>query len=229
MKRPDLNTAVDALIQRTRIKVYREDTQKTLWQTIPSLWEQLETSAMWRGGGSGGLGAFGSRPTISTGVVSLLIEIAEAATEGAVEHAGQSRGSVPGNLRAIAATLSSSTDVDQVDWWNTAVLKWVRAARHELKLDPNRPQWARGIACPDCGATTASTDQDGEKVRTPAIAITWTGPDDDNHHADTDWKVRAVECRMCSATWWRGPDLDRLVSDMLQANQTRETMTDGAA
>jgi len=224
-KRPDLHTAVDALIQRTRIKVYREDTQRHIWQTIPSLWEQLETSAMWHSGGGSGAGAFGSRPTISTGVVSLIMDISSAASEGAQEHAGEAKRSVPGNLRAIAAKLMAGNDLDQLDWWQTALTKWIRDARAELKLDPVRPRFARGITCPDCGADTATTDQDGETVRTPAIAITWTGPDDDEHHPDTDWKVRAVECRVCSATWWRGPDLDRLVSDMLTANRTRETMT----
>ncbi len=221
---PDLNTAVDALIQRTRIKVYREDTQKHIWQTIPSLWEQLEMSAMWRGGGSSGAGTFGSRPTISTGVVSLIIDVSTAASEGAQEHAGKAHRSVPGNLRAIAAKLMVGKDLDQLDWWQTSLQRWARDARAELKLDPVRPRFARGIHCPDCGADTATTEQDGETVRTPAIAITWTGPDDDEHHPDTDWKVRAVECRVCAATWWRGPDLDRLVSDMLQANKSREIM-----
>lgn len=224
MIRPDLHTAVDALIQRTRIKVYREDTQKHLWQTIPSLWEQLETSAMHTSGA--GTGAFGSRPTISTGVVSLIIDISTAAAEGAVEHAGKSDRSVPANLLTIASKLMAGNDLDQLDWWNTALRKWAVKARAELKLNPTRPQYARGIACPDCGAKYAmSTNDEGEKVRTPAVAITWHGPDDENHHPDTDWKVRAVECKVCGQVWWRGPDLDVLVEQMLTANTTKETMT----
>lgn len=225
-KRPDLHTAVDALVSRTRVRVWREDTKRAQWQTIPSLWEQLETSAMWRGSGGGGNGAFGSRPTISTGVVSLVIDISTAASEGAQEHTGQTHKSVPGNLRAIAAALMGGNDYDQLDWWQQAIAKWARDARVELKLDPVRPKFARGIACPDCGATQATAEQDGQKVRTPAIAITWTGPDDDDHHPDTDWKVRAVECRVCDHTWWRGPDLDELVEQMLTANQTRETLAE---
>jgi hypothetical protein len=225
--RPDLHTAVDALICRTRLRLWREDTKRSEIQTIPSLWEQLETSAMWNGSGSGG-GAFGSRPTISTGIVSVVIEISQDAAIAADDFTGKNHGSVPTNLREIAGKLMSGTDLEQLAHWNGNLRRWVSEARAALKLDPQRPRWARGIACPDCGAKTAMATQDGEAVRTPAIAITWHGPDDDEHHPDTDWKVRAVECRVCEATWWRGPDLDALVRKMLEANATRETMTDVA-
>ncbi len=225
MSRPDLHTAVDALIQRTRLRLWREDTKRSEFQTIPSLWEQLETSAMWNGSGAGG-GAFGSRPTISTGVVSLVIEISQDAAIAAEDFTGKTHGSVPKNLRAIAGKLMSGTDVEQLDHWAGNLRKWVTDARAALKLDPQRPRWARGIACFACGAKTATAQQDGETVRTPAMAITWSGPDDDAHHPDTDWKVRAVECKVCATTWWRGPDLDALVQQMLTNNLTKETMAE---
>ena len=63
-------------------------------------------------------------------------------------------------------------------------------------------------------------------MRMPALSITWVGPDDADYHEDGDWKVRAVECRACAHAWFRGADLDELVSAMLSANQTRETMAD---
>lgn len=224
--REDLHRAVDDLIQRQRVKLRREGTDKPTWQILPSLWEQLETSTMWAGGGQGG-GGFGGRPVISTGVVSLMIEAAQAAAEAALDHVQGSRGSFPANLRAVVAAIPAN-DSDQIAWWHESVSGWVRRARVELRLDPVRPQWARGVVCPECGADSAQAARDGEQVRTPALAISWARPDGDEHRADDAWTVRAVECRSCGACWWRGPDLDALVADMLAANLTRETMGDVA-
>lgn len=224
-----LHDAIDALLNPTRIRVYREDTQQHQWQTIPSIWQQLRTSAQWGSQESGGA-KFGSRPVISTGVVSLTITITEAAREGANEHAplrpGDQQRDTPGNIRAIAANLN---DTDQIDCWTDLIRKWISEARNTLRLDPPRPKSARGARCPDCAADTAYTTQDGEPIRTPALGITWVGPQDTDYHPDTEWKVRAVECRNCGSAWFRGDSMDELIGLMLHANQTQETMTDGAA
>lgn len=221
-KREDLHRAVDLFITRQRIKLHREDTKRMEWQTLPSLWEQLETSAMWSGQGTGN-GAFGGRPVISLGVVDLLMEVAAATSETVVEFAEKSRLNVPANLRAIAAALPE--DFDLLTTWTGMVTGWTSKAREVLRLEPPHPKWARGISCPECGADTAMADRNGESVRTPALAITWTPPDREEHQPDSAWKVRAVECRSCSATWWRGDSMEHLVDAMLIANQTRETMT----
>jgi hypothetical protein len=221
--------AITALLDPTRIRVHREDTNTHQWQTIPSIWHQLCTSANW-GSQDSGTSKFGSRPVISTGVVALTIEITAAAREGANEHAppraGDKPRDTPGNLRAIAANLN---DPDQAEWWTSQIRRWINEARSALRLDPPRPRSARGARCPDCQADTTYTDQDGEPVRTPALAITWVGPADQDYHPDTEWKVRAVECRCCGSAWFRGDSLDELIGRMLTANQTQETMTDGVA
>lgn len=221
----DLHRAIDDLVTPGRIKLHREDTGATEWQTVPSLWVQLEGAVAYSG--NGGSAVAKSKPPITTGVVALIIEISTATTETATELAGESRRNVPANLRAIAATFVGKPDIDLLDWWVTSVKDWVRQARVLLRLDPDRPKWARGTRCPDCGADTATAQQDGETVRTPALSISWSAPEGsrDQHHADSEWHVRAIECRACSAVWWRGADLDQLVTDMLLANQTKETMT----
>jgi RNase P subunit RPR2 len=230
-KRPpsgeDLQLAVDAMIQTTRIRLHREDTGRIEWQTIPSIWTQLEGSARWSGSGSGG-GAYGSRPTIATGVVSLIIDIATAAVEGAMEHAGVNRKTVPGNLRAIAADLPNSTSdskQDQITWWVKSLHKWINAAKIELHTDPDLPRNLRGTQCPDCGADTVTTGEGTDKVRTSALTVVWTCTPGDQHKVTADWTIRAIECRACQGTWFRGTDLDALVDGMLNANHTRETLT----
>jgi hypothetical protein len=121
---------------------------------------------------------------------------------------------IPDTLRAIASHL---TDQYDLNWWHDTLRTWAREIRTALALDPSRPQWARGAKCPDCNADSATTKQDGETVRTPALAIAWAGPAEDEHHPDSAWKVRAVECRACGRTWWHGEELNTLVDAMLGA------------
>lgn len=225
--REELHRAVDLFIDRQRIKLRRDGSHAVDWQTLPSLWEQLETATMWTGKGEGG-GGFGTRPVISTEVVALLIEVSQATSEAAVEFGECSRRHVPQNLRLVAANLPA--DDDLLAWWLDTVKRWAREARAALRLDPERPQWARDTKCPECGADSARAMRDGEEVRTPALAINWVGPQDDEHHPDSAWKVRAVECRSCGASWFRGSGLDDLVTDLMRKNLEQETLAeDGAA
>lgn len=220
----DLHKAIDALIVRQRLRLYR-DGGTAEWHTLPSLWEQLEAATAYQGTGTGGAGGRARLP-ISADVVSLLIDVATTVSEAVMEHAGETRRNVPGNLRLLATRLDvEHTADDALEWWIDKVRHWVSEATAALRLNPSRPRWARGVRCPDCGADTVSARQDGEQVRRPALTIEWTGPSVEDYGPDTDWLVRAVTCSACSASWFRGVDLDGLVQQMLTANTTRETMT----
>lgn len=221
-----LNKAVDSLIEPTKVRLYREDTKQGHWQTIPSLWDMLTTSAQWRGQGGSAGGVFGSRPVIATGIVSLVMEITAATKEAAADIVKANRGSVPGNLRAIAANL---TDAELIGWWTEQTHQWITQARAALQLDPPRPKHARGAACPECKAEFVYTQQETGTVRTPALSVSWVGPADQDYHEDREWKVRAVECRECKVAWFRGESMDALIDMMMEANRTRETMTDDIA
>lgn len=237
--------AVDVLIQPQRLRLYREDTKRGEWQNVPSLYQMLTTSGQWSGGNNGG-GAFGSRPVISTGVVSLVMEIQSAITEAATDYGRiitkttrlqtcycrpykacpgfilQTERDYPAELRAIAANIP---DQDQVVAWVEMLRRWAHEARTTLGLNPQRPQWARGARCPECGSNEAQTERDGETIRTPALAISWGMPEGEetDYHEDHDYKVRAVECRSCGMAWWRGPDLDTLVTAMFNAPKVART------
>jgi hypothetical protein len=210
-----LHKAVNALIEPSKVRLYREDTKRGSWHEIPSLWSQLTASGQWAGSNTGG-GAFGSRPVISTGIVALIIEITDAITEAATDFGRiirvNDQRDYPAELRAIAA----NADPDTAVWWTEHVRKWVSQARSQLGLNPQRPQWARDTCCPNCGADSAQTQDDERTIRTPALAITWGYPEGEpeDYHEDHEYKVRAVECRACSACWFRGPELDSLVEAM---------------
>jgi hypothetical protein len=176
--------------------------------------------------------------------VSLLIEIRDAVTEAATDFGRiitrtrkietcycrpyrpcpgfilSTERDTPAEIRAIAQTMP---DADTAIWWTENLRKWTGMAKSQLGLNPSRPQWARGTACPDCSADTACAEQDGEVVRTPALAITWAYPDgeDTDYHEDHDYKIRAVECRNCGMCWFRGPDLDALVDAMFRQSKAR--------
>jgi hypothetical protein len=217
----DMLDAVDALILPTRKRVHRED-KTSEYHAVPSLWDQLIESADWKGQSDGG-GVFGSRPVVSTGVVALVIEIADAATEGAVEHVGKTRGNTPDNIRAVTATI---TDKDQVDWWVQSLKRWAAACREVLQLDPPNSRSARKVTCPSCGESTWFLKRaPKEYVRIPALAIVWQRPPGDDYHADSEWRVQSVDCRACNQSWERG-NLHMLMDQVKEYNLTRETMTD---
>lgn len=247
----DMQEALDRLILPTRVQITRDDAKKE-WRTVPALWNQLLRSAGWSGSNSGG-GAFGSRPVISAGAVDLIIEIATAVSERAEEIGrttwvkelvctctpyracqGNTWRSVRHNtaveLRAIAADfVSERPDADVFSWWVEAIIKWERDIKTTLGLNPALPRNLRKTTCPNCMASMVQVkDGSGEAVRTSALTVAWTCPPGQQHNADTDWTVRAIECLHCGHAWFRGSDLEELVDQIIKDNLTRETMT-GAA
>lgn len=222
----DLHRAIDQLIVRQRMRLWREGTRPHReTHTLPSLWEQLEAATGYQGTGTGTGSGGRERMPISGDVVELIIEISTAVSEAVMEHAGETRRTVPGNLRLLASRLQQHTDPDDlIEWWADAVQRWVSKARVALRLNPARPRWARGVTCPECHADSVSVQQDGETVRRPALSIQWTGPSGDDYTSDDEWKVRAVVCDACGTSWWRGPDLDALVTSMMRSSREHETL-----
>lgn len=219
-----IHDTLGELIERQRIRLYRDDTGRSEWHTLPSLWEQLETSTAYSTG-TGGNGGYGSQAPISTDVVALIIDVTRVARYGARNLGEPPLDNTPDNLRRIVAHAAG----DDADWWHQQIRDWTTRARAALRLDPTRPRWARGVPCPDCGADSARSILDGESVRTPALVVLWADAKSDReYHSDQDWMVRAVECHACGATWWRGGGLDLLVQQVLNWNLTREVLAENA-
>lgn len=222
MSQVELIGAVRALIAGTKVNLTRDGETVGTWHPLPSLWDQLQDSAQRASGTSGGA-KFGSRPVISTGLVSLVMEIDAAGTKAAVELVGHTAGSTPENLRLLCEL----TDAELIGWWTERLHQWCAEARNWLGLDPQRSRSVRGVRCPDCGATTAYIHQGGETVRTPALTILWAAPAGDDYHEGGGWRVQAIECRACGTAWARDYDgMGILIDMMLAANQSRETMAE---
>jgi hypothetical protein len=218
----DLLAAVEALTKPNRIRIHHDD-NTTTWETTPSLWDQLTTSTGW-GTGDASTRRQGGRPPISTGIVDIINDITIAATETTVELIGRTRGNTPANLHVIAADLK---DEDNIHWWTHHLRAWAVQAREQLGLNPPTARSARGARCPNCQQhTTYIKTAPKEYLRTPALAIIWDQPEGHDYHPDTDWRVGAVECRSCEASWRRGSDLHTLYDQMIHANQTHETLTE---
>ena len=216
----DLQPLLEAFIDHIRIRIRRDDSAE--WTTLPSLWEQLNSSAGWSGGNSGG-GAFGSRPVISTNTVSLVMEITAAITEAASDYGRiiktNGQRDYPAELRAIAVSIPS----DETNaWWAEKIKHWTEQTRAALGLNPRLPTSARGIACPACKAIYVEHGSNDQVVRSPALTITWAIPDGEgnDYHEDHEYKIRAVECRACLAVWWKGPALDEFATEMSVRNGT---------
>ncbi len=216
-----LQHAIDQLTRRQRIRLYRAGHTRAEWHTLPSLLDQLTAAAGYRGTGTGSAGGRARLP-ISTDVVNLLDTITRAVTTALTRHApGQPRPTLTDAIRLLGTVIPA----DLADTYAGHITEWTTEARAVLRLATPRPRWAPGATCPACGADTYTAEQDGEKVRRPALSVQWTDHTDrDTYRPDADQYVRAVTCDVCQASWWRGPDLDVLVDQMLHANLTRETM-----
>lgn len=232
-----LNEALDQLIQGEQKRIIREydrpghKTERvSQLSTLPSLWEQLNAATAYQGNGGNSVGK--SRLPITAGAVDLVNEITAWAREGLTKlpptpnGKRRDRDDIPSATRAIAADIISTHDEGRCSDWTKQLREWAGKIRRQLGLDPQHPEWARGTRCPECGARNATTDNGGEEVRTPALAINWSPPDDTTTYPPDPWIVRAVECRACNKAWFRGADLEQLVDSMLTANRTLETMTE---
>lgn len=222
----DLLAAVDALLNPTRIKIWREGATRAEWTNIPSLWDQLQDATGYRA--TTGTGAASGHWPISGGIVALIIEITSTTTTALREqYDDKPRKQIPDSLRALAAHLAGA-DPDTWAPWCDTLRDWASRARAALRATPSRPRELWGIPCPLCGARTTQRDQDGETVRTAALTAEWSlvnGIDPHAYHQDTDYVVRAITCIACETAWFRGHDLDALVASMIRDNTTRETLT----
>ena len=222
--KPDINDAVDRLIQRPRTRIPRDDGTWT-WKTTPSLWEML-TDSTGCTGGSGGSPSWASRLPISATAVDLVHDITTTCREAAQDLAGKPANGkprdTPADLRAIAPNTGT-----ELAWWTEKILTWGAQARNVLHLDPSLPRWVRGTPCPACGATHAHGNDGVETTRIPALGIIWHDTSTEQH--PDNWQVRAVTCAACTETWFRGESMDALVDAMLTANNNHHTMTDAAS
>lgn len=232
-----LNDALDQLIQGEQKRIIREYDRPngkvervSQLSTTPSLWDQLTAATAYQGNGGSSVGK--SRLPITAGAVDLVNEVTVWAREGITElpplanGKKRDRDDIPGAMRGIAAHIISTRNEGLCSDWTKKLREWNGKIRRQLGLDPQHPEWARGTRCPECGASNAVTDNNGEEVRTPALAINWAPPEDTTTYPPDPWIVRAVECRACLHAWFRGADLEQLVDAMLSANRTMETMTD---
>jgi hypothetical protein len=206
-----LHLACDALVSRTRVQT--EIDGEWVWQKLPSLLEQLAGEDARHDGLRSSY--TGSRPPINTGIVALLTDIGDTSRRqlkdlGSADHGAD----MVRNVRAATTATIVTSDDDEMSIWLYVLVRWRHRARQELQLDSSRRQWLRGIACPQCGSTVAlgKSPNGGERMQTPALAVTWAEPADGRAHVEHEWRWEAIDCRACGASWWRGENLHHLLA-----------------
>jgi hypothetical protein len=228
VKPRDLNEAVDQLVHRHRVLLFKDERGANIRGDVPSIIEQLE-AAVARDGNGNGSGRTGSRPPIAVGVAALLIEIADTAAAAVKERHGNHLHNIPDNLRRIAADHAGLPTGDDTLYWIDTMNSWATRARAALGLDPKVPRGLRGVPCPNCRADSApTTDDDGKAARMPAIQFEWSSPaDTPPDELPDDPKVRAAVCVMCGTRWWAGAafhELKAQIDKMKADNLSKETL-----
>jgi hypothetical protein len=216
MPRDEQGTWLDELADQRdgvcSIPAYRS--AKSGWATIPSLWDQ---STIALNGGETQIGQ-GSKPLRERSVADLhLLELRadiretvrdalETLAADFTTAAARNRPFTITELRTLASTVAAKQP-DRLAWWTYLVTSWcnrltayLNTAEHEA-----RPIYLRNSRCPLCrvGQVILDKDADGERKIVPAIVIDFR-----------DGHVRAATCQACTATWFRGGDLEKLADDL---------------
>ena len=204
--------ARDALIGRTVVKVRLAD-GTAQHQSLPSLLDQLEASkAASASGGDGPMGGKpGSRPVANVAVLDVLISIEDRVRFG--------HGELANRVWQYTDHAIESPIGDSGAWWLVQLTAWQHQARAALRLDSARRQWVRGLACPECGQSSAQTESE---AITPALAVSWRCPQDGKLHSDEDWHVSAITCKACGRVWLRGPGMLELISAMVESGSIEQ-------
>jgi hypothetical protein len=196
-------SAVDELTKPQQLRLLRDD-GSTEWVRLPCLFMQL-ADAVQTGAGGHARGKQQSRPPLDIVCMSLLIDIAETVADACRSYDLKRYRDTPRDMRQVASTLVRIGDDDLTDWWVGRLHRWCGSIRSNISNDTDRPWHLQGLPCPHCAATFApDVDEDGLPIRRPAVIVTWRGG-----------YVRAVECRMCTAVWYRGSDLETLAEQIL--------------
>lgn len=133
----------------------------------------------------------------------------------------------PDNIRALAANLTDPLDFA---WWREVILDWCSQITEQLALNPVRPQYLGDVECPDCHAGTVSQKrrENGkvERVKVPALTITWASPEHDgaSYQPPEKWVVQEIRCQQCSQRWRRGPELDSLVDLVIRKRGLKDKL-----
>lgn len=213
----DLGRAVDGLIKPRRTRLLRDAGGKvwTDWADIPSLWDQLQGAVAVgterrEGGGSR------YKTPLDIDAMELRHTILELVADALTGHDKPTTGTLPEQVRRLAATIREIPDDDLTDWWTRqfgSFNRWISTALH-LHNEP-QPRRIRDTACPNCQATHVTVPGPDGPERVPALLIDFvTG-------ADGRSRVRAATCSICLATWWRGQDLLDLAERLNPQSDTR--------
>lgn len=206
----DIWAAVDRLTNPIRERIER-DGGRLEWITLPSLYDQL-AEAVQNGAGSQARGVQASRPPLDAIALSLLVDIDGTIREACRDRDVKRAFDTHRDLRGLASSLLRESEGDELDWWTGKLGEWAGEIRAVISSDPDRPTRLHSIPCPACRATHV-TERDGtDHVRRPAIVVSWA-----------NGYVRAVECRMCGAVWFRGADLEKLADDLITFRDARDS------
>lgn len=104
---------------------------------------------------------------------------------------------LPASLRLLQVHVGNDVE-DHVMWWAYRLEQWARVARKALgAIVLPQPRRIRDTQCPECQAKHVTLlSLDGEPKLMPALLIDMQ-----------DGMVRAAECSVCGASWFRGQEL----------------------
>lgn len=227
----ELWSAVDQLTKATHIRIERHRDADELAEAtahlsfclvadprygashgvVPSLWEQaeiaLETGREQQTAGGGA--PLAERSPADLDLMEQMLTIRETMPYQLAGRGITPRATIPEQIRQLAAHIATH-EPQHVEWWAYRLGQWARLLGtylHAIDVGP-RPVRLRNAPCPLCKTRQVTLDTDQGPVVTGPILVDFVN----------GW-IRAATCTACTATWWRGDELNEL-ADALARQDT---------
>lgn len=180
---------------------------------IPSLWDQATEALATRTDDGTGSKPLRERSPADLDLMEIRSLIRDT-TRGELEKRGtktlmdksgrQATFKAAVEIRGLASKVTADPDED-LSWWEYRFASWARLLSNYLRAAEHAPRSVRlrNAPCPVCRIKQVTIEQGGEMVVAPPILIDFR-----------DGMVRAATCDACSASWFRGPDLERLALEL---------------
>jgi hypothetical protein len=199
-----LRKSVRELVQPQQRRVRRledDGTTRIEWATVRSLLSELRisvgstsTAGETKGKGGGGL--------LDLSALDLYHEMrATARTWLRAEGLPRRGGKLAAQLQLLAAHTWATEDAEHLaDVWGS-----YGAQARAILVGEVTHRDVRGVPCPECGYVLYERHDAYSLVRVPNLRV-------DLQHS----QVRAIWCRACWATWWRGDQLGALYEQLIE-------------
>jgi hypothetical protein len=199
--RADVWSAVHAMTEPSKRAIMLAD-GVTIYGVVPSLWDQGSDALAGGMESAVRVSNAAERSPVDLNLVELRSLIRHTVSRELHARRVKPRADVPAQLSQLAAHVVTYS-ADELWWWDYRFTSWASMLTLFLSVNDHVPtaRRLRNSPCPACRVRQVTIESDDGPVVVPTLVVDFR-----------DGYVQAARCSSCSATWWRGADLESLAA-----------------